>query len=369
MTSTTNRRFWTVAAAAGVAATVLGGSTAVAATQANATGISLPAGFTATVFAAGGKTITGPDDITKLDDNLFVAYQNGVGAMGEPAPSGATASTVVEYDTHGTQVASWTLTGKVDGLGADPTRDRVIATVNEDGNSSLYTIAPREHSHDRAAHGVTHYQYSPNPLPHGGGTDSVVVRDGTIFITASAPAADANGTTFSGPALFTATLADGTATVTPVLRDNSVATDAVTGKPVTLNLSDPDSSEIVPRSAPRFGGDVLLDSQGDGELIFLAHPGRHGQRATVLSLSTQVDDTTFATATRGTLYVVDSPNNRVIAIHGPFHRGQSFGSVPSGSPTPTVLGNVDLNTGTVTTFATGFASPKGLLFIPSGDDA
>ena len=358
MTSATNRRIGTVFAALGATAALAALSFALpaaAAPAANA-GITLPAGFSAKVFAtAPNAATTGPDDIAKLGDDLFVGFQNGVGSQGEPAPSGQTKSTVVEYDAHGHQVASWNVTGKVDGLGADPTRHRVIATVNEDGNSSLYTITP-------GAKAAQHYVYRPDPLTHGGGTDSVVVRDGVIFITASAPAADANGTTYSKPALYTARLAGGTATVTPVLMDNSVATDAVTGKSVTLNLSDPDSSELVPHAVPRFGGDLLLDSQGDGQLIFLAHPGKKNQRATVLNLNTQVDDSAFATGPRGTLYVVDSAKNELIAITGPFTPGQAFTAVPSGSPTPTALGGLNLATGQVTSFGTGFGSPKGLLF-------
>jgi hypothetical protein len=283
--------------------------------------------------------------------------------MGEPAPSGQTKGTVVEYDRHGRQLGSWNLTGKIDGLGADPTRDRIIATVNEDGNSSLYTITPGE-SDDHGA--VRHYQY--DKLTHGGGTDSVIVRNGTIFITASAPAPNTDGTTFSQAALYRATLDDGTVNLTPVLWDNSTATDAMTGKQVTLNLSDPDSSEVVPHSVPRFGGDVLLDSQGDGELVLLSHPGQRNQHVTVLPLNTQVDDSTFASDTRGTLYVVDSATNRIVAITGKFHRGQAFTSVPSGSPTPTALGSLDLRTGAVTAFGTGFGSPKGLLFIATNED-
>jgi hypothetical protein len=34
------------------------------------------------------------------------------------------------------------VTGHADGLVADPSRGGVIETVNEDGNSSLYTVDP-----------------------------------------------------------------------------------------------------------------------------------------------------------------------------------------------------------------------------------
>jgi hypothetical protein len=368
MTSLNNKRLRAVVTAVGATllAATLGVPTAAAATPA-ATGITLPAGFSATVFAASPNAkVTGPDDMVTLGEHIFVGYQNGVGAKGEPAPSGQTKSTLVEYDAHGQKVASWDLTGKIDGLGADPTRDRVIATVNEDGNSSLYTVSPGEDDGHGGA--VQHFQYNAKQLSHGGGTDSVVVRNGTIFITASAPAPNTDGTTFSQPAQYRATLDDGTVNLTPVLSDNSVATDAVTGKQVTLNLSDPDSSEIVPHAVPRFGGDLLVDSQGDGQLIFLSHPGRHDQHATVLNINTQVDDSAFASSTHGTLYVVDSAKGQIIAITGTFQRGQAFTSVPSGSPTAAALGSLNLANGTVSNFGTGFGSPKGLLFVPASDN-
>ena len=33
------------------------------------------------------------------------------------------------------------MAGKIDGMGADPATGRVIATVNEDSKSSLYTVS------------------------------------------------------------------------------------------------------------------------------------------------------------------------------------------------------------------------------------
>lgn len=356
------------AAGAAVTAIVCGALVTAGAAGANAATaatVAVPAGFHATVFASAPGKATGPDDITELGDHLFVAFQNGVGSMGEPSTTGNRNSTVVEYTQQGRVVASWSVVGKVDGLGADPSRHRVIATVNEDGNSSLYTITPDRHGRGGDADDVEHYAYAQNPLPHGGGTDSVVVRDGVIFITASAPAPDADGTTFSGPALYTADLDDGTAVLTAVLRDNSAAVDAVTGKRVTLNLSDPDSSEVVPHAVRRFGGDLLLDSQGDGQLIFLRDPGHARRQATVLNLSTQIDDSAFATGSDdATLYVVDSGKNQIIAITGRFRAGAMFASVPNDSTVdPDNLATVNTATGAVTPFGSGFVNPKGLLFV------
>jgi hypothetical protein len=358
------RRRTRIAAAGAVTAllsatALAAGATGADAATANAAPIKLPAGFHATVFAKGGK-LTSPDDITELDGHVFVGYQNGVGPNGEPSPTGATKSTVVEYTLQGKAIGSWSVVGKVDGLGADPQRHFVIATANEDSNSSLYTFTPLGGGKAE----IKHYAYNENPLPHGGGTDSVIVRDGVIYLSASNPSPNADGTTFSGPALYTAELEGGTAVLRSVLKDDSTARDAVTGKQVTLNLSDPDSSEVVPQSVPRFGGDVLLDSQGDGELIFLRHPDSRHQTATVLPISTQVDDSAFATGPCETLLVVDNTLDEILAVTGPFRPGEAFEAVPNDSTVlPGNLGTLDLATGKVTAFGSGFANPHGLLFI------
>ena len=83
--------------------------------------------------------------------------------------------------TRGQPVAQWDIEGKADGVTADPQAGFVIATVNEDANSSLYTITPGP-----GGGAVHHYSYS-EPLPHLGGTDAISILDGQILISASAP--------------------------------------------------------------------------------------------------------------------------------------------------------------------------------------
>jgi hypothetical protein len=138
------------------------------------------------VFTPAGSTtpqtesLSKPDDLTRLGDHLFVGFQNGVGPNGEPSTkSGNLDSTVVELTTGGRAVAQWDLQGKDDGLTADPGLHALVATVNEDGNSSLYTITPGTNS-------VAHYAYN-EPLPHLGGTDAISVLGDQILISASAP--------------------------------------------------------------------------------------------------------------------------------------------------------------------------------------
>ena len=60
----------------------------------------------------------------------------------------------------GRELHQWDIKGKCDGLTADPAAGVVIATVNEDANSSLYTIAPSS----PASSAVQHYNYN-EPLP------------------------------------------------------------------------------------------------------------------------------------------------------------------------------------------------------------
>jgi hypothetical protein len=147
-----------------------------------------------------------------------------------------------------------------------------------------------------------------------------------------------------------------------------LATDAVTGQSAPLNLSDPDSNAVVPRQSPSFGGDFVLDSQADSELIFDRHPGRRHQSLTVLHLTSasgapQVDDVRWSTGSSGTLFVVDAGANQIDTITGPFGPGVVLTAIPSDSQAmPGVVGTIDLPSGTVSPFANGFTSPKGLLF-------
>lgn len=319
-------------------------------------------GLDVRVFATGTATMYGPDDIARLGSDVFVAWQNGVGSTGSPSGTGNTASTVVEYNLGGQVLGQWSLTGKVDGMGADPLHQRVVATVNEDGNSSLYTVTPS------ATPAVVHYQYAPSgPLPHGGGTDSVRVVGSNLFISASAPTAT------GGPAVYEVTLSGTTATLRPVFFDNSSAVVANTnasdyGQSVALALTDPDSSEVVPSSSPRFGGDFVLGSQGDGEQIYVSDPLLSRPRLAVLRLSQSVDDTAYITDSSGTLLITDGADNEVFEVTGNLPMGAALTAVTPGDANqpvnaPNYLGRIDLSTGNVTSVITTIQA-KGLLYIP-----
>lgn len=351
-----------IAIASGLFLTTLGTGGASVAAQPDG------AAFTVRVLASGTSQQFGPDDLVHLGSDVFVAWQNGVGSTGSPSATGNSDSTVVEYHPDGTVVDSWSLSGKVDGMGADPVGRRIIATVNEDGNSSLYTIAPAAPSAQ-----VQQFQYSPSgTLPHGGGTDSVTVIGGHIFIAASAP------TVSDGPALYEATLSGGSAALQPVFADDSAATVANTGapdfgQPVTLALTDPDSTTRVPASSPRFAGDLLLDSQGDGEQIYVSGPASAQPSLSVLRLDNSVDDTAFVTDEAGTLYITDSADNEVFAVTGRFRPGTAFTSVTpadANNPVdaPNYLAELNLWTGQTTPAITSIQA-KGLMFVGAEQDS
>jgi hypothetical protein len=310
-------------------------------------------GFSVKVFAAAGNGQSLPDDIAVLGKDVFVGYQNGVGTMGEPSPTGQTQSTVVEYNKHGKVQRSWNVTGKCDGLGADPVSGQILASVNEDGNSSIYTIDPTSGQ-------VDHLTYSPDPESlGGGGTDAISVLNGAIYISGSNPsAADA-------PAVYQASLdeASGVATLTPLFLDDAAATGP--NGPVTLALTDPDSNEVVPSQSPLYAGDFMLDSQGDAQLIFVGNPGTPSQTLTQLPIGDQIDDSAWATSTTGTLYLSDNKKNQVDEIRGTFTPGTMFVSVPNDSNVGDFVGELNMSTGQITPVLVGFGNPHGMVFVAS----
>ncbi len=313
-----------------------------------------------TMFSGATLGISQPDDLTALGDRLFVAFQNGVGPQGQPSPTGNLDSTVVEMSPDGVVEGTWNLPGHCDGLTADPYDQQVLATVNEDANSSLFTISPQNAT-------PVQYAYSPAPLPHNGGTDAISIVDGQILVSASAPGttgAPAPQPTY--PAVYSVRLDPATkvAAVAPLFSDEASATVANAGPgqgtSVTLGLTDPDSNAVVPGSSPRFVGDFVLDSQGDQEQVYVRHPGQRDQRLSVLHLSQSIDDTAWASAGPGALYITDHADDLVDVLHGSFVPGTAFVSVtpcdansaPSTCPgpgyPPDYLGTLNMATGQIT---------------------
>jgi hypothetical protein len=319
---------------------------------------------------------TAADDITMLDGLLYVTYQNGAGKDGTPAGSMSTIGAIDPATGHVT--ATWSVLGRCDGLTADPTNHRLLASVNEDANSSLFVITPGNPA-------PVHYTYSPDPEQKGsdgsnGGTDAISVSpDGTIYIAHSNPDGSLpppNNTA----AVYTMTLSGTTAKLTPLfgLNDSATVINPTAGSPATasLGLTDPDSNRYLPDLN---GGTLIQGAQADSKLVLA---GPHGAPLRQLSLTNapaahspsgvtpQLDDIAEVTGP-GVLYVVDQAGFDVFAFDvtaadaGKFFVTQPNPSTGDKANVP-ALSVVDMATGVVTQVDTAFGSPKGLLFVPGG---
>jgi len=304
-------------------------------------------GYTVTVFAQGTSSYLNPDSIDVTDNFVFIGYQNITAKDGTDNKS----STIVQYTLDGKVVQTFSVLGHCDGLRFNPDTGLLWATSNEDGNPRIVTIDPTSGE-------ITPYTF-PTP-PHGGGYDDVIFLKDKAFISASNPTLNSAGVNVF-PALDEITLANGQVQLTPVLQGNATAIDEVTGMPVTLNLTDPDSLSVDTH------GNLVLDSQGDGELITLHNPGTANQQVTLLSLSDQVDDSFWIPPSgKGALLVVDSPNNTIYKVthDGGFKVGTIFTEAPSDSPIPRIVGTIDPHSGQIAPVITGLGSPTGLNFLP-----
>ena len=330
------------------------------------------------VFASAPAGATKPDDITRLGNALYVTYQNNAGKDG--TPPGAT-STVVAFDRSTAKVlTTYVLTGRCDGLTADPEHGRIFATVNEDLNSSLYVITPQ------ASTPVKHYDYSPSPAQTGtdgttnGGTDAVSIgTDGTVYVAHSNPEPTLPGDN-NAPAVYTIRLDGSTAELTPVYGVNDVA-KVINSQPPTstvLGLTDPDSNRFVP--GPH-GGTLIQVSQADSKFVFASH--LHAAQPTLRQLNLtnatgdptvtpQLDDIEWVTG-KGTLYAADQATGTIYAINtSNVAPGTWFAAQPKPSSgdlaNVPAIGVVNMKTGVVTHVDSTLGSPKGLLFLPASED-
>jgi hypothetical protein len=363
-----------------LALAVIGAMVAGAPAAANAATSKKPTaapGFKLTKLAAFPNSATNCDDLALLDGNLFIGCQNNVlsnGVGGPPTPKKDT-STLLEYTTSGKLVKTWTLTNKIDGLGADPLTHKVIVTLDEDANSRLVTITPSAPT----AQQVTNYTYSPDPrgastppaLKTGGGTDTVTVDTaGHILIAAS------HAGTITGTATFKAVLtppsspgATGTAALSPTFLDNATATNALTGASVPMALGDVDSATIVPPSSPKYAGQYVVTDQTKLALIF-AKDLNNGTGLTYLPTQFGLDDLRWATANGGTMYVVDKGPQLPLGIGslykitGKFVKGGVYAANDGVSDQ---VVRVNLVNGKTTPIVKGLGTSKGLVYVdPSG---
>jgi hypothetical protein len=306
-----------------------------------------------------------PDDITRLGELLYVTWQNGVGPDGTPTnPKAGPFSTIAAYraDT-GKLVTTYKVDGRCDGLTADPMHKRVLGTVNEDSNSSLFAIDPAQPT-------LHHYSYSnppTGPQQNDGGTDAIsIAPDGTKYVAHSNPSGDT-------AAVYTLSLSGSTASLTPYFGVNDTAPVINPGpqgpRSAPLGLTDPDSNRFLPGDG---GGTLVQVAQGDHKLVLATRGQRQKPqlRQLLLSNANGVGQPTLDDLVRvngaGPLLVVDQKGNKVYSIDtGKLRPGTVIVSQPAGDTSKPALAVVNLSTGVVTDLNTSFVSPKGLLVMPA----
>ena len=296
-------------------------------------------------YAVGTENYLNPNSIATDGSTIFIGFQNVTAKDGTDHKT----STIVEYTMSGTVVKQFTVPGHNDGLRVDPATHLVWATSNEDGNPVLNVIDPTSGN-------VTPYTFPPTP--HGGGYDDVNFMNGLAFIAASNPTLDANGNNVF-PALDTITLSGSKAVLKPTLMGNATAIDTISGKPVTLNLTDPDSLSVDSK------GQLVLVSQADSELVFIKHPGTPQQSVTRTLVGTQLDDTVWSTSDHGRLLVTDGgATNAIYWVHVNGTAGTIFTEAPNDSGVVGFVGTVDLTTGFVRPVMIGFDKATGMAWFP-----
>ncbi len=302
-------------------------------------------GYNVTTFATSPPGTSQPDSIAVDGSNVYVGYGNGVAKDGSDGKS----STIVQYNTEGAVVQTFSVLGHNDGLKVDPSTHLLWALQNEDGNPNLVVIDP-------VAGTLTNYTIA---AVNGGGYDDITFLAGNVYLSASNPSLNPN----SDPAVVQVTLSGTTASVTPVLLGNATAIDALTNQPVTLNLQDPDSMTADP------SGNLVLTSQSDNELVIISNPGTSNQAVTLLPLSdaannpVSVDDTLYPPSSSGAILMTDK-SGVIYQITGP---AVHSGLVLSAAQDIGQLGSLDAATGIFTPVISGLGSPRGLAFLQHAD--
>jgi hypothetical protein len=302
--------------------------------------------YTVSVFAMAPAGFTNPGSMDTHLGDIFVAYTNNA------APNGSAGnSDIVEYSSTGQVIGTFEISGSACGIKYNPFDNTLWALRNQDANPAVTTI--------QVITGTRTDLVYANATLHGGGYDQVVFVNDQAFLSASNPKLNSQGQNIY-PSIVEATRTGNQLYVSQILLGNATLTDVTAGTSVVSPQADPQSITIDP------SGDLVLDSQANGDLIFLRGPGFPNQVGFRLHLSdgtgnqVAVHDTVFPSATNGTIYVTDTTANVVYAV--------SSNAIPpnsafSASPSNGTLLRTDLITGQVTPIVTGFQSPHGALFV------
>jgi hypothetical protein len=308
-------------------------------------GVAAPPGYQVCLWVAATTTANHPDNVVIAGSNVFIGWQNITAKDGTDTKT----STIAEYTTSGKLLKSWSVIGHTDGMRMDPSTHLLWVMCDEDGNPRLYTINP--------ASGAPTTITLP-PAPWGGGFDDVQFANGLALIDASNPALNAAGKNIY-TALYSVKLNGTKAVLTKVLAAQASATTISTpSTTVKLNLTDPDSMMIDPN------GTLVLDSQGDGEMLWITNVGAANQSVSVLSVGTQIDDTVWPSTSKGCILVADNASGVYSICSALWVPGTAYSASPNDSTVAGFIGSLNLSSGTLIPLVVGIANPHGMAFLP-----
>ena len=310
-----------------------------------APGVAALPGYQVCLWAAATSKANHPDNVVISGSNVFIGWQNITAKDGTDTKT----STISEYTTSGKLLKSWSVRGHTDGMRVDPSTHLLWVMCDEDGTPRLYTINPASGSPT---------QITLPPTPHGGGFDDIQFVNGMALIDASNPTLNKAGNNVF-PALYKVTLAGTHATLTKVLMANAKATTITPpATTVTLNLTDPDSMMIDPQ------GNLILDSQGDSEMLWIKHVGTAQQSVSVLTVGTQVDDTVFPSSPKGCVLVADNSSGVYSICSDVWIPRSAYTAAPNDSGVIGFVGTLNLSSGMIQPIVVGIANPHGMAFLP-----
>jgi hypothetical protein len=324
------------------------------------------------VFAKAPGTLQ-PDDMVQMGSSVFVICQDtNVNPDGTLA-SGVTSAQaeVVEYDLKGNVQQTFDVPGHPDGMVAYNASTLWVSS-NEDANPVITVITPSSKT-------LQSYTSDVAQLPNGGGLDDMKVINNVVYASASNPtttaspspnlapySTDSSGATAeygvnTGPVLYSVSLnSDGkTFHSTPVLMSSTPATLLPGKTPVTLNMTDTDSSMIDP------SGDLVIASQQDSELVFVKNVGTATQSVSVLPVTLYgnpwpLDDTRWSPASGTSFMLVsDTPAQLIYRIDP----GTSFAANTAFSSGQGTVLETNTTTGAMTPIYVGMNNPHGLIFV------
>jgi hypothetical protein len=321
-----------------------------------------------------------PDDMVQMGSSVFVICQDtNVNPDGTLVSGVSSAQAeVIEYDMSGNVQQTFKVPGHPDGMVAYNSTT-VWVSSNEDANPVITVI-------DTSSNTLQSYTSDVAQLPHGGGLDDMKVINKVVYASASNPtttaspspnlapySTDSSGATAefgvnTGPVLYSVSLnSDGvTFHSTPVLLSSTPATLLPGKTPVTLNMTDTDSSMIDP------SGDLVVASQQDSELVFVKNVGTATQSVSVLPMTLYgnpwpLDDTRWSPASGSSFMLVsDTPAQLIYRINAITASTTSTAAFAANTAFSSGQGTVlltDTTAGTMLPIYVGMNSPHGLIFV------